>query len=82
MVYFSYHALSGEQSVLKWLSNRHVETEVRAELSQINLQKQALEAQNKLLRDQSLDLDYLDERVRMKLKYIHPEDMIIVVEAW
>ncbi|MBL4597264.1 MAG: septum formation initiator family protein [Robiginitomaculum sp.] len=78
IVYFSYHALSGDQSVLKWSTYRHAEAEFRVELSQLQQRAAVLEKQNQMLRDRSLDLDYLDERVRAKLHYIHPDDRIII----
>jgi len=80
ILYFGYHVLSGDQSVLLWASNRHQEVKLQAELSEI-LQKQAvLEKQNQLLRDQSLDLDYLSERVRAKLYYIEPNEFVIAID--
>ncbi|MBL4617640.1 MAG: septum formation initiator family protein [Robiginitomaculum sp.] len=80
ILYFSYHALSGEQSALKWSGLRNAEIVTNAELTALIKAKNDLEKQNSLLRNASLDLDYLDERVRTKLNYIMPEDMIVVTK--
>jgi len=80
IMYFSYHALSGEQSILKWPGLKNSEVTINAELIALNKAKDDLEKQNSLLRNTSLDLDYLDERVRVKLNYIMPGDMIVILD--
>jgi cell division protein FtsB len=79
IVYFSYHALSGDQSVSKWIAYRQAESQAQAQLALLETRRQTLDAQNQMLRNQSLDLDYLDERVRATLSYVHPDDRIIVL---
>lgn len=80
IIYFSYHTFSGEQSVVKWLGMKKAENIIVSELNALNITKDDLEKQNALLRNASLDLDYLDERVREKLNYIMPSDMVIVLK--
>ncbi|VAV88078.1 hypothetical protein MNBD_ALPHA06-864 [hydrothermal vent metagenome] len=79
IVYFGYHALSGDQSVLKWLAYRQQEAQVQNQLDVLQDRQQVLEKQNQMLRDGSLDLDYLDERIRSKWNFAHPNDMIITM---
>lgn len=77
IMYFSYHALSGDQSVLKWIAYQQMEIEAKSELAGLIRHHDQLLAQNRMLRLESLDEDYLDERIRAKLGYVHPDDRII-----
>ncbi len=79
IMYFSYHALSGDQSVLKWIAYQQLETEAKLELAELTLRHDQLLTQNQMLRLESLDQDYLDERIRAKLGYVHPDDRIIML---
>jgi len=65
---------------LKWPGLKNSEVTINAELIALNKAKDDLEKQNSLLRNTSLDLDYLDERVRVKLNYIMPGDMIVILD--
>lgn len=79
IVYFSYHALNGDQSVLKWMHHQQEVTSLQAELSRLQVRQAQLEKQNELLRPGSLDLDYLQERARVKLRYMNPGDRLIAM---
>ena len=65
---------------MKWPGLKNSEVTINAELIALNKAKDDLEKQNSLLRNTSLDLDYLDERVRVKLNYIMPGDMIVILD--
>lgn len=79
MVYFSYHALNGDQSVLQWMHHQQEVKTLQAQLTQLQNRKAQLEHQNKLLRPGSLDLDYLQERARAKLRYMDPGDRLVAM---
>ena len=44
----------------------------------INTQEKWLELQVNLLRKNNLDSDMLDERVRVMLNYVHPDELVII----
>lgn len=79
IVYFSYHALNGDQSVLQWMHHQQDVKALEVQLAQLQDRQAQLEKQNKLLRPGSLDLDYLQERARAKLRYMDPHDRLIAM---
>jgi len=44
----------------------------------ISSQEKWLEQQVNLLRKNNLDSDMLDERVRVMLNYVHPDELVII----
>ena len=44
----------------------------------INTQEKWLDLQVNLLRKNNLDSDMLDERVRVMLNYVHPDELVII----
>lgn len=78
--YFGYHALTGEQGLLNWIV---VENEIRGvedELALAVAERERLESIKARLSNESLDLDYLDERARAVLNVAHPRDFIVEIE--
>ncbi len=77
-VYFSYHALYGNRSFVKWL-------ELNSELATLSnkhdiliAEREALEQKVVMMRPGSLDRDLLEERARLVLGYKHPDEFIVM----
>lgn len=81
MVYFAFHAVSGDRGVLKYFYLRQELVEARQIAGQYNLQKTRLEEKVKHLSSSSLDLDLLEERARVVLNMAGPDEFIILDEA-
>lgn len=77
--YFSYHAVEGDYGLfaLKRLQDR--ETSLRAELDQLEQQKEFLERRVALMRPESLDPDMIDEKARESLNMAHENDRVILL---
>lgn len=76
-LYFAVHAFTGERGILT--SNQRDATLVAKthELAQVRAERQDLEMRARLLRDNSLSADLLEERARSLLGFADPRDYVI-----
>jgi len=65
--YLAFHAFSGSQGVLSWISYADQAEDLRAKLAVIEARHQALQSQVDALSSDSLDLDSLDIAARKDL---------------
>lgn len=74
--YFSYHAVSGDRGLLALMQLSQKVEEAKKELDQTNAERLKLEHKVSLLKDESLDLDLLDEQARKLLGYVGKDEVI------
>ena len=75
--YFGFQALTGERGLLS-TERRSDELEAKsAQLAQLEKQRLDLEVRAKLLRDDSLSADLLEERTRSRLGFADPRDYVV-----
>ena len=75
--YFGFQALTGDRGLLS-TTQRTDELEAKSqELAGLRHQRQDLEIRAKLLRDDSLSADLLEERTRSRLGLADPRDYVI-----
>lgn len=77
IAYFGGHALTGQSGLLAWANYKHRIGELTAELDQTVAMRADLEARAERLRDDTLDLDYVEERARVLLGMGHPSDIVV-----
>lgn len=77
ILYFSYHALAGEQGLASWAELQGEEERLKLELAALEQQRDAMSASLDRLRDDTLDTDYLEEVARTKLSYVRSDELII-----
>jgi len=77
MAYFAYHAVQGDRGLIAWWNLRYEIERADLDLARVTSEKEALEHRVALLRPESLDRDMLEERARMMLGAIHPDDVIV-----
>ncbi|HYG25307.1 MAG TPA: septum formation initiator family protein [Caulobacteraceae bacterium] len=77
IVYFGFHALTGERGLLTAGQRDQTLTQRTAELKAIRTERMDLEARARLLRDSSLSADLLEERARSLLGFADPKDYVI-----
>jgi cell division protein FtsB len=77
IVYFGFHAFTGERGILSTGERDATLMAKRHELAAVESQRQDLEVRAKLLRDQSLSADLLEERARTLLGFADPRDYVI-----
>jgi cell division protein FtsB len=81
MVYFIYHLFQGERGIFSMLRLQTVLAADEQKLAELQGKKEVLEHQVTLLRPDSLDLDMLEERVRIVLHFAQPDEMLINVAS-
>ena len=75
--YFGFHALTGDRGLLLARQRREVLAAKQADLAQLKAERRDLEIRAKLLRDQSLSADLLEERAHVLLGFVDPRDYVI-----
>lgn len=77
ILYFSYHALAGEQGLASWTALQGEEQRLQLELARLEAERDMKAASLARLRDDTLDTDYLEEVARTKLSYVRPDELIV-----
>ncbi len=75
--YFGFQALTGDRGLLSINARNETLESKRAELAQLTAQREELEMRARLLRDEHLSADLLDERARSLLGFADPRDYVI-----
>jgi cell division protein FtsB len=75
--YFGFHALTGDRGLLLTRQRREVLAAKQFELTQLRAERRDLEIRARLLRDQSLSADLLEERAHVLLGFVDPKDYVI-----
>lgn len=75
--YFVYHSIEGERGLTAYVRLTERLADARAQLEEVQAERQALERRVKLLRTDNLDPDMLDERARTILNYSRPDEIVI-----
>ena len=78
LVYFGYHGVQGDRGLLAWMKRTQQVEAVQQEIAQLRAERARIAHKVSLLRLDNLDLDLLDERVRVVLNLVHPDDLILV----
>jgi cell division protein FtsB len=77
IVYFGFHAFTGDRGLLLRSQRQTTLAAREAELNSVRTQRMDLEARARLLRDESLSADLLEERARSLLGLADPRDYVI-----
>ena len=79
--YFGYHSFNGDYGI--WSRDRMQREAIglSAELAQLQTERAALERRVALLRPGSLDPDMIDERARINLNVLQPDEVVIDLAA-
>lgn len=78
--YFAYHLMHGERGYFAYKGLERKMAASQKLYDEKLAERQALENRVKLLRPSSLDLDMLDERARIVLGYVQPDEKVIVTD--
>lgn len=77
IVYFVSHGLTGERGLLLSSQRQAILNARSQELAELRKRRVDLEARARLLRDNSLSADLLEERARSLLGFADPKDYVI-----
>ncbi len=78
-VYFTFHALHGERGIYAWIKELHSRDVLQQQLIQTRTEREQLEKKVAHLRDESLDLDLLDEQMRRMFGEIRPDEKVVIL---
>ncbi len=81
LAYFSYHMIQGNHGVIALLELRAKVAAAEAIQSETSANHRRLVQQVTLLRPDNLDPDMLEERTRVMLNYVHPDEIVIITPA-
>ena len=76
--YFGFHAMNGELGVVGRAMIERQVAELEGELQLLVAERQELAARVSLLRPERLDPDMLDERARLYLNLVHPDELVVL----
>ena len=79
LFYFSFHALTGERGILAQGERERTLVERSTELERLTAHRKDLEIRARLLRDDHLSADLLEERARALLGFADPRGYVIRV---
>jgi len=77
MFYFGYHALTGDRGLLHGAIREETLASRSLELKALRAEREDLENRVRLLRDDNLSKDLLEERARRMLGFADPRDYIV-----
>ena len=80
MAYFVFHAFRGEYSIPALKELQQQEVLLNAEATHTASIRRELEAKLVLLSDASIDPDMLEEQVRKRLGFAHPDEVVIFMD--
>ena len=75
--YFVYHSIEGDRGLLAYARLTEQLRDAKAQLEEVQAERQAIERRVSLLRTDYLDPDMLDERARAILNYSRPDEIVI-----
>lgn len=78
--YFAYHAVQGEHGLIAYVKLRGQVTQAETIAADLADERAMLERRVVLLRPDHLDLDMLDEAVRRQLHFVHPDEIVILLD--
>ncbi|MBT3332433.1 MAG: septum formation initiator family protein [Rhodospirillaceae bacterium] len=80
LLYFGYHTVQGDRSIIAYLRLNSQLARVNIELAESNEARAILTRRVNLLRPDNLDRDMLDEQARHILGLAHPHDVVIYAQ--
>lgn len=78
LAYFSYHMVQGQQGVLSLMQLQTKVVKAESLYASLQSERGELEARVALLRPDNLDPDMIEERARVMLNFVHPNEIVIL----
>lgn len=78
-VYLAFHVLHGERGLYALFKQRQMREVLQQDLAVTKKKREALEMKARYLRDDSIDLDLLDEQVRRMLGGVNDNERLVLL---
>ncbi len=79
VAYFAYHAFHGDNSIHALRNLQVQEIELTMLAADVRQERVFMETQTRSLAFQSVDPDMLEEQVRARLGFTHPDEVVILL---
>ena len=79
VAYFVYGTVQGDRGLFAYISMSQEVVRANTALDELRRTRHGLEQRVARLRPESLDLDLLEERARVVLDYVNPDDFILLL---
>ena len=76
--YFIYHSIEGERGLVAYARLSNDVAQAKLQFEEANAERKALERRVNLLRSDHLDADMLEERARLMLNLVRPDEIVIL----
>lgn len=80
LLYFSYHLFNGDHGLISLVEIKDKIAQSKIDLNNVTSEKLIISHKTNLLKEQSLDIDILDEQVRRILGYAGENEKIIILK--
>ncbi len=80
ILYLGAHAVTGRQGLVAYVDLQAQERTLESRLDAVEAERVQLEARAARMRNETLDLDYLDERARVTLAAGDSEEIVFAVD--
>jgi cell division protein FtsB len=77
LIYFCYHALSGDQGLAAWAELQKQEEALEVQIADLEIRRDAIQAALVRLQDRTMDLDFVEEIARTQLSYVRPDEILV-----
>ncbi len=85
IAYLGFHAWTGEQGYRSHLALSSEIADTRLQLLEAHAERMAMEDRvarlNDAAPDAEIDVDYLEERARAVLRFAHPDEIVVTLDA-
>lgn len=79
ILYFGYYMVADDQGMHAWNQLRAEEAALSAKLAELEAEHDRLQTSLARLRDDTLDLDYVEELARTKLSFVRSDELLVAV---
>lgn len=76
ILYFLFHTIYGDRGIFSYVKLQQDKLQKEKQLEELTKQKNDLEHKVNLLKPETIDKDFLEEEVRVKLDYASPKEKI------
>jgi cell division protein FtsB len=77
LAYFAYHTVQGDRGLLSYLRLSNEVARAEAAVTDLTAERRELQHRANLLDEDAVDLDMLEERLRLDLQMIRPDEVVI-----
>ena len=79
-LYISYFLINGDRGIISYITIKNQQEELNIRLDKLNSRNDLLENRIERLQVNTIDLDYLDEKIRQNTGFINEDEIMIILE--